>query len=165
MRLAYGQLPPPVQKAISNIIRHRAELDTNARHIAIAGIPSIAFAWYAFRDFKTAQILLPTSIILSSMVALQRHQAGFRKEYLQLFRKLKEHATNTELAPLLSSPHTRFLCIHADGSLSAKEKMPGNLVAYHFGRRPTANPLITKQRVSEWKRRLSPSSRRRTRRR
>lgn len=117
--VSYNGLPPSVQRAIDEVVEHHRLLKIRtAIHIPIAlFIITIPFLLLKFES----------------------HNESFRKEYIRLFRALRQNINNPKIKKLIEHKDAEFVVVNPDKSLGVRKVKP-KLSRPPFGYIPFPNP-------------------------
>lgn len=177
-KIAFAELPHEVSSNVKWVLSHRESLRTNTRKHAIAAvlpvvletailsnatlkIPYFANAEISINRWAWPAIFFHTLVagygaVLYSLWA--SHRPIYRKEYIHLYKALRENRDHPALKQFLQS-HPYVVVAH-NGDLVGKKSDP-RLFGVSIGRRRIVTPLsaFSKYEVAGWWRRLPRRSR------
>lgn len=166
-KLTFARLPEEVQDAVITILLHRKQILRNA---VIGGITtsvplSLIGGIIAVESLQKSAVGIPNTREILAGLGLgaafavagygiyRGHDFQFRREFLALFRAIREHS-NPRLDAILQEPSAHYLVVDPNGNLVTKKTAP-NILKQPFGRRRVPNPRNPRI-VRAWRRRYLP---------
>lgn len=157
-----SDLPERVKKAINEISLHRQEIRIAAGASALLTfIPTAMFFKKNMEEGKIGAaaffaLEMPALVALLGIRSLKKHGPLFRKEYMNLYRALKEHAEDASIKNLLKE--FPYIVVDSKGNLVGKKTRP-KIGMLPVGRRRVASPKAGKSTVRKWKLGYLPTAR------
>ena len=88
---------------------------------------------------------------------MKKHQNQFKKEYLDLFRAIKEGKENPIIKKLLDN--FPYLIVNNEGDLIGKKTAPEGLLNL-FRKTRVINPNASKESINQWREKLTSTKQR-----